>query len=140
MRISDLSSDVCSSDLSPVRLAFLPVSDAGFGAQVLPFDGGAACGAGRARTGQSFAIAMDVFDRALGTGRLAPGLTPSTQREQHRMKGLAFRGRAILMAGRTLAVEAPLDHAVRLEPFQPYREDLRRCAGMRLDQIGRAHV
>src|SRR3546814_425078 len=54
---------------SPVRLAFLPVSDAGFGAQVFPFDGGAACGAGRARTGQSFAIAMDVFDRALGTGR-----------------------------------------------------------------------
>src|SRR3546814_15376439 len=90
MRISDLSSDVCSSDLSPVRLAFLPVSDAGFGAQVFPFDGGAACGAGRARTGQSFAIAMDVFDRALGTGRLAPGLTPSTQREQHRMTGLAF--------------------------------------------------
>src|SRR3546814_12569504 len=86
---------------SPVRLAFLPVSDAGFGAQVFPFDGGAACGAGRARTGQSFAIAMDVFDRALGTGRLAPGLTPSTQREQHRTKGLAFRGRAILMAGRT---------------------------------------
>src|SRR3546814_18493954 len=35
---------------SPVRLAFLPVSDAGFGAQVFPFDGGAACGAGRART------------------------------------------------------------------------------------------
>src|SRR3546814_4261503 len=58
---------------SPVRLAFLPVSDAGFGAQVFPFDGGAACGAGRARTGQSLANAIEVFDRALGTGRLAPG-------------------------------------------------------------------
>src|SRR3546814_19498565 len=53
----------------PVRLAFLPVSDAGFGAQVFPFDGGAAGGAGRARTGQSFAIPMEV-GRASGRGRV----------------------------------------------------------------------
>src|SRR3546814_18415605 len=65
---------------SPVRLAFLPVSDAGFGAQVFPFDGGAEFRAGRAPTRPPFAIAMDGFHRPPVPGRPDPDLHPTPPR------------------------------------------------------------
>src|SRR3546814_2375871 len=113
MRISDWSSDVCSSDLPLSRKGDLLRSEERFEEAVEAYDG-----------------AVERLERQ---GEIGP----------HHWSLLYFRGIALERSGEWLRAEADFKHALGLQPEQPYVMNYLAYSWVEKKQnleIGRAHV
>src|SRR5262249_4046557 len=124
----------------PSRLSLPPVFGRWLGDQILASERLAAGLANGSQPRRLAAGEMRVRHGPTLLRRLAPGLAPSAQRQDHGIEGLAFLREMILVAQRSLVVGAPLGQPVRFQLLQSCRYHLRRGAGLRLDFLEAMHA